>query len=77
MVWREHFTARFRTIEPAELQALLLARSGLPFAALCEVLVTGSGEETGIALAGACLGQWLADGLICRVGGTADHPKGK
>lgn len=67
IVWRDHFTARFRTIDPAELQALLLARSGLSFAALCEALVAGLGEEAGIAFAGACLGRWLADGLVCRI----------
>lgn len=71
LVWREHFTARFRTIEQAELHALLLARSGLPFASLCEVLVAGLGEHGGIALAGACLGQWLADGMVCRINAAA------
>lgn len=71
IVWREHFTARFRAIEQAELHALLLARSGLPFAALCEALVAGLGEQDGIALAGACLGQWLADGVVCRINATA------
>lgn len=71
IVWREHFTARFRTIEPAERHALLLARSGLSFAALCEALVEGLGEQPGIALAGACLGQWLSDGLVSRVSASA------
>lgn len=64
LVWRHDFVSRFRTIELAERHALLLARAGTPFAALCATLVTAHGEADGITLAGAWLGRWLADGLI-------------
>jgi hypothetical protein len=68
IAWRDHFTARFRTIDRNELQALLLARSGMGFAEICAALVASLGENAGIACAGACLGQWLGEGLICGIG---------
>jgi hypothetical protein len=67
IVWREGFISRFRAVDQNELHALLLARSGLSFAALCEALVASLGDDQGIALAGSCLGQWLGDGLVCRI----------
>lgn len=64
IVWRHAETSRFRAIGQHERQALLSARQGLPFAALCAALVDACGEEAGIAQAGQMLGQWLGDGLI-------------
>jgi hypothetical protein len=68
IAWRDHFTARFRAIDREELEALLLARSGMSFADMCGALVSRLGENAGISRAGACLGRWLGDGLICRIG---------
>lgn len=64
LVWRQDHVARFRAIDGDEQQALLSARAGMPFAALCEELVEALGEAAGIAAAGGYLGCWLGDGLI-------------
>lgn len=69
LVWRQDLVARFRTIDAAETHAILLARAGSSFAALCAALVIAHGETAGIALAGAYLGRWLADGLIVDIQG--------
>ena len=67
LVWRDGETARFRAIDEAEREALLVIRSGQTFAALCADLVDAQGEQAGIACAGRMLGQWLGDGLIVGV----------
>ena len=67
LVWRHEQVSRFRAIDQIERQALLAARGGLSFAAMCEGIVTACGQDRGIALSGQLLGQWLADGLISRV----------
>lgn len=64
LVWRHEQVSSFRAIDSIEHQALLRARSGMPFSALCEALVLLDGEADGIARAGRYLGQWIADGLI-------------
>ena len=63
---QEHFS-RFRAIDQVERQALLAARGGLSFAAMCDGIVAALGQERGIAFAGQLLGQWLADGLITKI----------
>ena len=67
LVWRRDFVACVRPIAASERQALLRARAGVPFAALCASLVAVHGEGDGIALAGGWLGRWLADGLIVAI----------
>ena len=42
-------------------------RQPTSFGALCERLVADHGDDAGPQLAGAMLGQWLADGLISAV----------
>lgn len=64
LVWRHDNASRFRAAERDELAVILLARAGTPFAGLCAALVDAHGEEAGVALAGALLGRWLADGMI-------------
>jgi hypothetical protein len=64
LVWRHEQVSSFRATDPIERQALLWARSGMPFSELCEALVTLDGETEGVARAGRYLGQWIADGLI-------------
>ncbi|QDZ08089.1 DUF2063 domain-containing protein [Sphingomonas panacisoli] len=64
LVWRHDLVSRFRMIDGDEQQAILLARSGVSFAELCTSLVAAHGETDGVAMAGALLGRWLADGLI-------------
>lgn len=71
LVWRTAQVSHFRAVDQVEHQALLWARSGMSFAALCDAMVASWGEEKGVARAGAMLGQWVADGLITAV---ADMP---
>ena len=67
-IWREGFTAAFRTFELAEADALQAMRDGMTFGALCDRLVGRLGDEHGPAAAGGMLARWLADGIIadCR-----------
>jgi len=71
LVWRRDHVSRFRAIDQVEHQALSWARSGMPFAKLCDHMVAAWGEGDGIARAGAMLGGWIADGLIVGVGHSA------
>ncbi|MES2055365.1 MAG: DNA-binding domain-containing protein [Pseudomonadota bacterium] len=64
LVWRQEFTPCFRTIETIERDALQKMAVGAGFADLCAWLVAARGEAAGVALAGAMLGQWFADGLV-------------
>lgn len=64
MIWRDGEMSRFRVIDGAEQRGILLARNGLSFAALCAQLVDDLGETEGVALGGAWLGSWVADGLL-------------
>lgn len=67
IVWRHAGASRFRAIGWQERQALLSARQGLPFAALCTAMVDAHGDDDGIVRVGQMLGQWLGDGLIVAV----------
>lgn len=64
LTWRNGEEAQFRAIDDSEEQAILCLRNGMTFAAMCEQIVRERGEEQGVALAGALLGQWLSDGLL-------------
>ncbi|GAO77500.1 putative DNA-binding domain-containing protein [Sphingopyxis sp. C-1] len=64
MIWRQGETSRFRVIDGAEHQSILQTRNGLSFAALCAQLVDQMGETDGVAVCGAWLGTWLAEGLL-------------
>lgn len=64
LVWRRDGVSCFRSIKRDEQRALLLARAGTPFAELCAALVADVGEANGVAMAGAFLGRWIADGLL-------------
>jgi len=67
IVWRHAGVSRFRAIGQVERQALLSARQGLTFAALCAAMVDAYGDDDGIVQAGQMLGQWLGDGLIAGI----------
>jgi hypothetical protein len=64
LVWRHEQVSRFRAVDRIERQALLHARAGMPFTALCDAMVALLGEADGVAFAGQLLGQWTIDGLI-------------
>lgn len=65
LVWRQDFTPCFRTMEAIERDALEMVTAGKTFGAVCLALSVRSGEEAGVQQAGAMLGQWLQNGLIC------------
>jgi len=67
LVWRQEQTSRFRVLDQGEAQALALARSGTSFGDLCARIVAERGASEGVELAGAYLGRWLSDGLLCAV----------
>ncbi len=69
LVWRHGMVARYRAIDAAERDALVMMRGGASFAALCTATVDALGEAEGIARAGGLLGQWLSDGLISAIEG--------
>lgn len=69
LVWRQDGVSRFRTTDRTELQAILRARAGAPFADLCTSLVDGLGEAEGVEAAGRWLGQWIGEGLIATIEG--------
>ncbi|KRB86307.1 hypothetical protein ASE00_06195 [Sphingomonas sp. Root710] len=73
LVWRREFTSCYRTAEPGEYLALDLAARGATFGRICARLIEAHGEEEGVAMAGAALGRWIADGILVGVEtGTAD-----
>ena len=67
LVWRQEMTPRYRATDTQEVDLLLQARAGIPFADLCTKSVERLGEAKGIAYAGKSLGQWLAEGLITAI----------
>lgn len=67
IVWRKHFTACYRAAEPGEALALDLFAQDARFSAICAGLIEAHGEDRGVAMAGALLGQWIADGLLVGV----------
>ncbi len=71
LVWRIGHSCRVRPMNAPESAALGQARSGETFAQLCDTLVASNGEEQGTALAGAILGQWIAEGLITDIADVA------
>jgi hypothetical protein len=64
LLWREELTSYFRSMPQAEAAALDAARSGWPFAELCELLCDELGESEAPAQAAALLRGWIAAGLI-------------
>lgn len=64
LLWRQELTTYFRSLERAEAAALDAARSGWPFAELCELLCEEVGEEHAAASAAELLRGWITSGLI-------------
>lgn len=73
LAWRQGELSRFRVVDQFEHQALVHARAGRSYAALCEAAAEAFGEQQGIARAGQWLGRWVHDGLIGEIedGGRA------
>lgn len=72
MIWRNGFTPAFRTLEARDAEVLAGALRGDRFGTLCSMLVERLGDAEGTARAGACLAQWMADGIIM---GTVAAPQ--
>jgi hypothetical protein len=67
-VWRHDLMPRFHTVSDEEHQALIMARDGTAFGAICAAL-TGE-QEDGAAVAervGAMLGRWITEGVLVAV----------
>ena len=64
LLWREELTTYFRSLPKAEAAALDAARSGWPFAELCELLCDELGESEAPAQAAALLRGWITSGLV-------------
>ena len=64
LLWRRELATYFRSLSAAEAAALDAARSGWPFAELCELLCEEVGEAQAPAQAAELLRGWLAAGLI-------------
>jgi Putative DNA-binding domain len=64
LLWRQGLTTYFRSLTPAEAQALDAARSGAPFGELCELLCETVGDEAAPVTAATFLRSWVASGLI-------------
>jgi len=64
LLWREQLTTYFRSLTQTEAAALDGARSGWPFAEVCELLCAELGESAAPAQAAALLRGWIDSGLI-------------
>ncbi|WP_248799052.1 DNA-binding domain-containing protein [Pseudomonas sp. MWU13-2105] len=67
LVWRAGLVCHYRSLEPAEAQALDgMLQAGWSFAELCAELALSLGEGAPLQAAG-WLKQWVNDGLVSRV----------
>jgi hypothetical protein len=64
LLWRQELLSYFRSLPPAEAAVLDAARSGWPFAELCELLCEELGEAQAPAQAAELLRGWIGAGLI-------------
>ncbi|MBI2994518.1 MAG: putative DNA-binding domain-containing protein [Gammaproteobacteria bacterium] len=68
LVWRQDLNCRFRPLPELEASVLDAARSGMPFAYLCELVDRGAEQDDSAAQATAFLQRWIADKLVCQLG---------
>ena len=79
LVWRKGLQPHFRSLHPVEAALLRAMRHGASFAQACEQAQADTGEPTdasaavGPARIGACLRQWLDDGVLSGVEWSADE----
>ena len=67
-VWRREERVHYRTLEPAEAQALAQALAGAPFGEICERAAEALGESLAPARAAGWLSRWQAEGILHRAG---------
>ena len=66
LLWRRGLTTCFRSLPQTEAAVLDAARSGWPFAELCELLCDEVGEDRAAAASASLLRGWVDTGLIVR-----------
>lgn len=67
-VWRHDLMPRFHSVTDEEHEALVMARDGVPFGAICARLAEGAEDEADVAeRAGAMLGRWITEGVLVAV----------
>jgi len=65
-VWRAGFSPNFRTIDPLEHEALLMAAEGATFASICTAIEAARTSEAS-EVAGGFLASWVQDGLLTSI----------
>jgi hypothetical protein len=63
-IWRTEYSPTFRTLEPVEARAILMASDGRTFGAICVAVVQEIGEVDGPRVAGGLMGRWITEGMI-------------
>jgi hypothetical protein len=64
LVWRQNALVHYRSLEPAEREALGAVSEGASFAGVCEAVAANAEEPNHVALIGRLMARWLADGII-------------
>lgn len=62
--WRDELTPRYRSQDEDEAALCRALQDGLPFGLACEVLLARHDEDAAPGIAAACLGRWLAEGVV-------------
>lgn len=64
LVYRQEYQSRFRPLGGEEAMMWDEMAKGVPFGQLCELVATYGGEDDAAARAAACLGGWIAAGIV-------------
>jgi hypothetical protein len=67
IVWRQARAARFRILGAEEAAVLKQASQGVPFGALCEMMMEGGDAESAATRAAGYLRGWVEAELVCAV----------
>ena len=69
IVWRQEFTARFRSMPPEEAMIWDEAAKGVAFGVLCEIVATFAGTDGAELRAASYLKDWVDTGMLtnCRI----------
>jgi hypothetical protein len=63
-IWRKGYSPTFRTLDPVEARAIVMASDGRPFGAICAAVVHEVGEIDGPQVAGSLMGRWINEAMI-------------
>ena len=73
LVWRKELQPHFRSLSPVEAALLRAMQAGATFAQACERAQDGADADDAARI-GACLRQWLDDGVLSAVVMSGEHP---